>query len=656
MDNNDTEFGIHPLDLFPHNKNLNNNLDSTAKLFAKFDGFSIHPIDLFVNHGNINEEQINNGIINNHINKGIGINTPTINADNIFNQYQSPRNMGINQTQNREPLFNNGNAFNNIIIANKNNNENKYNIYKTLNNNSRINSQLSPIPLENQSINKLIYSTSSTQNVNILNGTPQNIIVNNSENSARMTIIQNEPNIKIINGINQNGPNINIQTISNDNGPIINEVPNLIQQRTIIQNSPNISMDISPLENASNITVQRTIQNIPNINGQSTIIQNEPTIIPNFANLNGQNSNELQTIIQDIPNTTEQRIIINNEPNINENRTIIQTIPKINEARTIILNEPNMNINRLDENINLNYIGPQIPTAYNNINTSTKINNGINYLYKRMENPANYNSPQNNALPLFPSPNNLNSNIYNLNQNELAPNILNKSPPAANNIIPYDCSSYEPDINNEEKQTTKNVGQIKAYLNTSTGENINKTLFHSKSANNFNNLNYQINNSIIEPSVENIVPPSNQPILIENQSSLIIPNMKQTIMVSPLKQTITPNQIVSPVVPKQIIIRDNINTLNTIAPNLSTFALNNDKRNNIIRLPRFFSQKKISFRPNYQKVLYQPINNAPLNLVSRSLSISPARYNLHTYIPNKVLLKSPQITNVRNIIVVPKKY
>ena len=582
--------------------------------------------------------------------------TGTSNADNIFNQYQSPRNMGINQTQNREPLLNNGNAFNNIIIANKNNNENRYNVYKTLNNNSRINSQLSSIPLENQSINKLIYSTSSTQNVNILNGTPQNLIVNNSDNSARMTIIQNEPNIKLINGINQNGPNINIQAISNDNGPIINEVPNLIQQRTIIQNSPNISMDISPLENASNITVQRTIQNIPNINGQSTIIQNEPTIIPNFANLNGQNSNELQTIIQDIPNTTEQRIIINNEPNINENRTIIQTIPKINEARTIILNEPNMNINRLDENINLNYIGPQIPTAYNNINTSTKINNGINYLYKRMENPANYNSSQNNALPLFPSPNNLNSNIYNLNQNELAPNILNKSPPAANNIIPYDCSSYEPDINNEEKQTTKNVGQIKAYLNTSTGENINKTLFHSKSANNFNNLNYQINTSIIEPSVENIVPPSNQPILIENQSSLIIPNMKQTIMVSPLKQTITPNQIVSPVVQKQIIIRDNINTLNTMAPNLSTFALNNDKRNNIIRLPRFFSQKKISFRPNYQKVLYQPINNTPLNLVSRSLSISPARYNLHTYIPNKVLLKSPQITNVRNIIVVPKKY
>ena len=56
-----------------------------------------------------------------------------------------------------------------------------------------------------------------------------------------------------------------------------------------------------------------------------------------------------------------------------------------------------------------------------------------------------------------------------------------------------------PNTKDKIEQTTQNLDQIKPYLDTSNETKFDKTLFHSKSANNFNNLNYQINTSIIEP-------------------------------------------------------------------------------------------------------------------------------------------------------------
>ena len=45
-------YTVHPLDLFPTNKNSPDNLEKISLDTADLDGFKVHPIDLFVNHEN----------------------------------------------------------------------------------------------------------------------------------------------------------------------------------------------------------------------------------------------------------------------------------------------------------------------------------------------------------------------------------------------------------------------------------------------------------------------------------------------------------------------------------------------------------------------------------------------------------------------------
>lgn len=505
MDIKDNEFGIHPLDLFLHNRNLNNNLDQTAMSFAKYDGFNIHPIDLFVNNGNPKEEpnnftsnQTNNGI-NAQLNNNIRTIEPINKIINISNQYQNPINMGVFETQNQGSLFNNGYNLINPISNNTDNNRNEYKNFNLLNPNP-VNSQQSLIPLDNQSTHKLIYSTSLTHNLNNLNENPQNIIVDNPDNriNAPNTKIQNEPNIIIFNGIDQNESNINNQFSSNENIQYINDVPNIIQQKakiqnspiikeqkTIIQNSPlieipknkmqneqNINMDILQNENAPNIIVQRTIQNNSYINGQSTLIQYEPTILQNIPDSNRQNeiifqnTIEQKVIIQDIPKITEQKIIINNIPNLEE--SIVQTIPKINEARANILNKPYKNI--IDSQfkntdiVNMYrtpyYNNPKLNKNYSapNININKYKNNiNLNYIIQANENNNLTSSTAlNNRIHyLYKRMENLGNNNYiNSTQNNATPlfsfhnnlnrniNNLNQKEPTSNIL------NKSPDINN----------------------------------------------------------------------------------------------------------------------------------------------------------------------------------------------------------------
>ena len=435
---------VHPLDLFPTNKNILDNLEKISLDTADLDGFKVHPIDLFVNHENPNKNYnlssaiTNNGIFNTQskYNNGIIPFEKQIKADNIFNQYQNPRNMGVYETQ-KTPIYNKeNNIYNNFPSMMPTENRETFQNNNTFNQNQRITSHFSS--LANQSINNIIYPTSMNQKINNINNEIQNSITNNQNNiiKSSITTIQSIPNLKYQFNTNSNIPNVNVQPTIIQNGlnnniqiPYMQNTPNISGTNIIIQNEtnnnlpttfiqnrqnnnrqteiirkePNINMQISAIE--PNTNFQREIfPNIQNINEQKSITQTEPIIGYQRATFQNASNTQERTIIQTEPNINFQRTTFQNAPNTQE-RTIIQTDPNINFQRTTFQNDPNTQertIIQTEPNINF-----QRTTFQNAPNTQERtiiqtVPN-INFQRTTFQNAPNINNAKNTIIQIAPN-------------------------------------------------------------------------------------------------------------------------------------------------------------------------------------------------------------------------------------------------------------
>ena len=213
-------FMVHPLDLFPSNKNVNTDFNNITQKSASLDGFQVHPIDLFVSHDNTYPNNVTNNLTQNY---GI-INTPQNTNINIAPYTQTTAV---------------GNVFNNprIIQGYESQiNPNSYYITEIPNNvetNQNTNISYVPIP-QNLLSNFGIYSNQTIHNMINQNYTQQNPTLDNTYtivNLPATSIIEQQQNTD---GLINYGPS---NTIINQTGPY-NQDYNLVQTENIYQNYP----------------------------------------------------------------------------------------------------------------------------------------------------------------------------------------------------------------------------------------------------------------------------------------------------------------------------------------------------------------------------------------------------------------------------------
>jgi hypothetical protein len=293
-------FMVHPLDLFPSNKNVNTDFNNITQKSASLDGFQVHPIDLFVSHDNTYPNNVTNNLTQNY---GI-INTPQNTNINIAPYTQTTAV---------------GNVFNNprIIQGYESQiNPNSYYITEIPNNvetNQNTNISYVPIP-QNLLSNFGIYSNQTIHNMINQNYTQQNPTLDNTYtivNLPATSIIEQQQNTD---GLINYGPS---NTIINQTGPY-NQDYNLVQTENIYQNYPqtNNIQYITPQTQAEafNTTVNYFPNQISNINYASPQIQPYPktNITPNINIPNNF-----------VPLNSNQMVQNNSNVNMNLNPSLI---------------------------------------------------------------------------------------------------------------------------------------------------------------------------------------------------------------------------------------------------------------------------------------------------------------------------------------------
>ena len=269
-------FMVHPLDLFPSNKNVNNDFSNITTKYANLDGFQVHPIDLFVSQ----ENAYPNNIVTNNLTQNYGI----INAPRYSNISIDP------YTQTTAI----GNYFNSQRIMQGYESQIKPNSYYTneIPNNveTNQNANISYVPIPQNLLSNLdIYSNPTIHNIINQNYTQQNPILNNTYTISNLpaTPIIHQP--QNTNGLINYGPT---NTIINQTGPY-NQDYNFVQTENIYQNYPqnNNIQYITPQTQAEafNTTVNYFPKQIPNNNYES--LQIKPYPIMNItANINKSNN------------------------------------------------------------------------------------------------------------------------------------------------------------------------------------------------------------------------------------------------------------------------------------------------------------------------------------------------------------------------------
>ena len=275
-------FMVHPLDLFPTNKNLPNGYNKISTNTANLDGFKVHPIDLFVSHDNsynnynlTNNITANYGIINSPQNTNISYipYSQTTNVGTIFNNYKNPRTMEVYQNQiNSSPYY-------------------TTQIPTKVETYQRNDFSFVPIPTNIETKSTIDFSQ-TTQNYINTNYTQQTNIVDNSYNYINL------PSRTIINSpqkpetLYNNYPSSN--TIINQTSPYeqtYNFNPTSITETTY-QNYPltnNITYVNPPTQ--TNIT-NNTVNYLPT-EPQTTNLNTTTTMIPPYSLVNlNQNVNE----------------------------------------------------------------------------------------------------------------------------------------------------------------------------------------------------------------------------------------------------------------------------------------------------------------------------------------------------------------------------
>ena len=346
-------FMVHPLDLFPTNKNLmNNNLSKISTNTANLDGFIVHPIDMFVSNEDRNKnfnlaqnltqnyQIINTKENNNNINSIYPYGLPN-NEINIFNQYPTIKNIQIYQTQIQQP-----NPFpNNQTIYNLNSTTKRSNVGQIQNYNNYF-------PNSGITYNT-IQTITSTQNPAVPKKSIQNI--NNYNLFSTIPIFDNQNNIIQL-------PSITIQNVTDVK--TIYDNYNQPQPQTQSQNKININSIINSINPNYNIysTTNQISQNYPLFNNENFIApKNQMALVNSVANY-------YPNKISNITNINYQQAPI--EANQINNRFPMDSAPKNNNIN--IISNANNNIPYNTESYEpyaANYDFPSNKISFNNIKT-----------------------------------------------------------------------------------------------------------------------------------------------------------------------------------------------------------------------------------------------------------------------------------------------
>ena len=645
-------FMVHPLDLFPTNKNLNDNANKITLNTANLDGFKVHPIDLFVSHDNspfknnndnppISNYKIFNTETNNNLNI-VQYSTIT-NGRNILSQYQYPQNISSYKPSIKTTIIKKEIIYNYPNISQNTSNYKNYN-----QNPANIKTEISyvPFPITNQQ-NKVTYPEDNNQNITKINYIQQSPIIEKKVKIIKFprTTIQNitttyENYSPTNNIINYREPYIQKYSYSTNNQPQTQpQIQPQIQPQQIPQPQPQFQ---------TNFQAQPLPK--PQLNSQP-LIQAQLQHKPQFQTLP---QSQPQTQPQQIKTTT---IIYRNYPISNNNDKINYITPT--KTKNIGIN------NRFDysqapkttTNIaNINYIKPQIQ-QYNLINQNQKIyelnnyNKNIILNLKKLPPTKIMNIDRNDVQSnnIFSSNTAQNNNIINQNKGL---SILNqvKTAPYLSKAFPYSTASYEPETTAGEYQTRTSLIGLKSYFDLTNKERMPRNKTPIKGIQQIGTTIIPSSNNNITPIKKSIIFPQNTTVIIPNITTNIFSTPKKssnqfspskspiiTNQFSPTKSPIISSNFVQPVVTTKKIISSPRN--NIVIP-LSTIPLNTNS-NDIYSLTSLKSQR--AYNQGLRVInrdgnsIYPIKQNISIDLPSRqrALSKSPLKNNFLSYLPNQ---------------------
>lgn len=616
-------FIVHPLDAFPSNRRLNNNLNRIAGNTAYLDGFKVHPIDLFVfNDYNNNANKAFN--YNLAYNPNIQQNYNLINNYDIYqynNQYQMPQKMNLYEPQVQSKIIvNNDFPYNRSLLVNK---TELYQNYQNINN-------LNYAPIKRKELyyeplisthntNNTMYSAPELQNPNNLNYIQQQPVM---ENPYKKNVFdaqyqpafgaQQQPIFEIQNQSIYGNPQSNFYNIQQPQAMDFQQQPiyNLkqptefdIQQQYIYENQQiPIYDNQDKIRNFNEIQYQyenNTPRNnlnyrIPysqNNNLYSNMIQPQPQIIKNIAyenypvtqcNINNLNLANPQAINQ----------VINNKIN-NNNLKPISNIVNINNSPVKI-----QKYDLLKSNKNL----------YSNIlyNKNVNINNNFN--------------------------NNINKG------KNLIPNLEKKN-------IPYNTSSYEPidtGIGETKSSLEGSLKSLRNYFISPIPDNISDVNM-SRAFNTPTIISNMQRIEILEPTERNMIKPTKESTGIPNETTMVMPNISTSIFTTPQKMPVMQSYYGQPysTIKKSFRRRNNLSTSISMAMPTNNY---NYSSHTMVGLNRAISQtsynsgllNKMDVRTKVvpRKRSFIIHSNRPITTISAIPTNSQINYNTATFIPN----------------------
>ena len=692
---------IHPLDLFPKNKEVGKSYDKISINTAELDGFNVHPLDQFLSKDKNKNNLTNFDVYNNKDNNKLDVFSfrNSDNTNKIFNQIQNNGNYNL-----YEPKIQYNNFTKNEISLNAYNtatNMREYQKYFPLDTSQFSNPK---IPYDNyQQADSTIYTIPNTQNINYINEDPvsQNNIITlppvsiynyeskikyNNNNLNLNNIIYNTTSSyqdysKLKNNIKYTEPYTKEIKLDQTNKPINNDI--LYQLISSTDNSYIIPQTQASIINTgynptstnvqtSNIsyyksgieTYEYLNQNLnPNIN------QNiNPNINQNInQNINPNiNQNISPNINQNINPNIDQNINPNIDQNINPN--IDQNInPNINQNINPNINQninPNINQNinpNINQNINPNII-QNVKPLMKIIKNDNNLRNINQYNNSKIMNLTMNKNQLNNLFEVNTNPIN-NNEIYNTDINKL--NII-KSTPNISKTIPYDTNSYEPDPIYGDYQTRTNIKTIKTFFNSSL-----RTPTRRKNpikAYSIPKNHYLHNTKIYIPTQKSNISPINKSIITPKRTKVIYPNIKTITFKTPIKyqKSIVASHIIpniqsinyTPIKTQKSIVT------NQVIPNVQSINYRTPIRNqksvvasqiipNIITTTKIVKGNNINILPIPLNTSMVPMDNFTNSNIGRSLSpinITPIRKNRVDIIllPNKkrnISIEVPTYTN-----------
>ena len=367
-------FMVHPLDLFPTNKNLiSNNLSKISTNTANLDGFTVHPIDMFVSHDNHNNNyNYANNLTQNYEIFDTQQNYNNIypyvqpnNETNIFNLYQTPKNIQIYESKMQPTSFPTSPTIYNYNTTIQTSNQGQPQNYNNVISNPGITYNTIQTITSTQNP---VYPQQSVQNLNNYNYFQQNSTFNNQNNIIQLpsTTVQNVTNVKRIYE-NYNQPPIEINKINP-----INQINPMNPMNPYKQNYNTYTTTQQMPQNYTLFNDEKYIT--PKI--QTTLVNSEPNYYPNqitnITNINYQpptppiQSYQINQINNRVPMDSAPK---NNNINIIQNQNLDNKIPYNTESY-----EPDaVNIDYPANTATFNNMKAYFTSSINPVPTNTRV-------------------------------------------------------------------------------------------------------------------------------------------------------------------------------------------------------------------------------------------------------------------------------------------